>query len=197
MIRRGEEWGTAVNAPVEGREVRTDADLAAALSAGGLLPLVRGGDVHRSLGAPSGRTPARRLPVDLLAVHADGRQLVAVAHVVARRRGALGWWRGPIVALMNVDHLGRWDVAPRAHPNDGWLDVLEVHPDMPARARWQASRRLTSGTHLPHPDVAVRRVREATFIFDRPLGLWVDGIEQEAVSVLRVRIVADAGEVLA
>jgi diacylglycerol kinase family enzyme len=98
---------------------------------------------------------------------------------------------------MNVDHLGRWDVAPRAHPNDGWLDVLEVDPDMPARARWQASRRLASGTHVPHPDIAVRRVRGTTFTFGRPLGLWVDGVEQGSVSVLGVRVVADGGEVYA
>ena len=30
---------------------------------------------------------------------------------------------------MNVDRLGRWDVAPRAHPNDGRADVVEVAAD--------------------------------------------------------------------
>jgi hypothetical protein len=43
MIRRGAEWGTAVGAPVEARVVRSDAELAAALAAGGPVPLVRGG----------------------------------------------------------------------------------------------------------------------------------------------------------
>ena len=60
----------------------------------------------------------------MLRVDADGRRLTAVAHVVARGGGP--WWRGPIVAVMNADRLGRWDVAPRAHPNDGRLDVVEV-----------------------------------------------------------------------
>ena len=33
---------------------------------------------------------------------------------------------------MNVDRLGHWDVAPRAHPNDGRVDVVEVDAAMSA-----------------------------------------------------------------
>ena len=49
------------------------------------------------------------------------------------------------------------DVAPRAHPNDGRFDVVEVSAAMPARARLQAWRRLATGTHVPHPDITTRR----------------------------------------
>ena len=77
---------------------------------------------------------------------------------------------GPIVAVMNVDRLGRWDVAPRAHPNDGALDVVEVDAAMGVRARWQARRRLPTGTHVPHPAIRTRRGRpSAAWTFDRPL----------------------------
>ena len=44
------------------------------------------------------------------------------------RAGA--WWRGRVVAAMNAEFLGPWDVAPRAHPGDGLLDVLDVSPAM-------------------------------------------------------------------
>src|SRR6201991_2836294 len=120
-IKRGEDWGEPVGLPPEVVEVTTDADAVEQLRAGHPVRLC-GGDVWTTLGART--RPAKetmRFPVDLVRVVADGRELVAIAHVVARR----SWWRGPIVAVMNTDRLGTWDVAPRAHPNDGRADVLE------------------------------------------------------------------------
>ena len=55
--------------------------------------------------------------------------------------------------MLNADRIGAWDVAPRAHPNDGQLDVVEVDASMGLRDRWQASRRLATGTHVPHPAI--------------------------------------------
>ena len=74
---------------------------------------LRGGDLWRAVG---GVDDPRRfehdvaiLPVDLLRVEVDGEADWAVAHVVARRwRG----WRGPVVAAMNGQYVGRQDVAP-------------------------------------------------------------------------------------
>jgi len=195
-VKRGEPWGRDVTASVDPVAVDNDATLAARLSDGVGEPpvLVRGGDLHRTLGSPTGG-PTKRLPIDVMAVCADGRELTAVAHVLARRRGRLGWWRGPIVAVMNVDHLGGWDVAPRAHPNDGWLDVLEVSAAMSRRARWQAWRRLDTGTHLPPPHIVTRRVRDVSFSFDPSVALWLDGIDRGDVRALRVSLEPDAAEI--
>jgi diacylglycerol kinase family enzyme len=135
------------------------------------------------------------LPIDVMTVTADGHSFTAVAHVLARRRGRLGWWRGRIVAVMNVDHIGSWDVAPRAHPNDGWLDVVEVAEAMSCRARWQAWRRLETGTHLPHPDVATRRAGEVSFTFDPTVALWIDGVDRGDIRALRVSVEPDAAEI--
>ena len=49
-------------------------------------------------------------------------------------------WRGRIVALMNAQFLGEWDVAPRAHPGDGKLDRLSVS---------MRPRRAAPGPHPP------------------------------------------------
>ena len=57
---------------------------------------------------------------------------------------------------MNSDHLGTWNVAPRAHPNDGKLDVISVGRGMTFRQRLQARTRLELGTHVPHPAIGSR-----------------------------------------
>src|SRR4029450_5976164 len=102
-----------------------------------------GGDLCRTLGGRGDearlRSPeATRLPVDLGAVLLDGRLHWFVAHLIARR----GWWSGRIVAAMNAEYLGPWDVAPRSHPNDGRLDTLDG--DLPVGERLKARRRLAA-----------------------------------------------------
>jgi hypothetical protein len=198
-VKPGQEWGTEVATPIDAIEVSSDRALATRISAGDSRPvLLRGGDLHRSLGSPAGRTGVvRRLPIDILHVTADDVERCAVAHVIVRNPGLLGWWRGPIVCVGNVDHVGAADVLPRAHPNDGRLDILEVDPEMTIRARLQASRRLTTGTHLPHPAITTRQSRQATFTFGRPLALWVDGVACGSVRALRVTVEPDAADVYA
>lgn len=127
------------------------------------------------------------LPWDVIEVVADGRRCWAVAHVVARGR----LWSGEVVAVMNVDHRGDWDVAPRAHPNDGLLDSIHVDAAMGWRARWQAKGRLRSGTHVPHPLISVRRGEALAFHFARPRRLLVDGVNLGSVRDLDVRVHPD------
>jgi hypothetical protein len=168
------------------------------LAAGAPLePLgLRGGDMAHTMGGGApGRFdgPVVRAPVDLLRVVADGDEHWALAHVVARR----GWWRGEVVLAMNAQFLGRYDVAPRGHPNDGRVDVIHVDPSMRARARWHARRRARIGTHLPHPQIAVRSTDAWRTEFDHPVGLWIDGERRGDVRVLEVTVVPDALIVLA
>jgi YegS C-terminal NAD kinase beta sandwich-like domain len=189
-IKRGEDWGERVILPGDAVDVTSDADAVEQLAAGRTVRLC-GGDVWTSLGAQTRRDGAMRLPIDLLRVEADGRRFVAIAHVVARR----SWWRGLILAVMNGDRLGGWDVAPRAHPDDGRADVVEVDPAMSVRARWQAWRRLPTGTHLPHPLLHNRRITAESWAFDRPLRLWVDGVARGTVRSLCVAVEPDGAVV--
>ena len=149
------------------------------------------GDLHRAIGAPTPGQHTTIVPVDALAVRLDDRpEQLAVAHVVAHR----SWWRGQVLAVCNVDYVGTWNVAPRAHPNDGRADVVEVAPTMGTRARWQAWRRLPLGTHVPHPAIATRSVRDVSFEFDRPLRVWLDGVETGTARRLRVTVRPDSFE---
>lgn len=189
-IRPGEMWGEAVTVPDGLLNAATDAE-AAALVGGDRPVRLTGGDLLTTLGGPSNGTGLWCFPIDVVRVVADGQELVAVAHVVARASGPFGWWRGPIVAAMNADQLGRWDVAPRAHPDDGRLDVVEVAAAMGLRARWHAWRRLPTGTHVPHPAIRVSRVAARGWQFERPQTLWVDGIDRGTVRSLDVTVEPD------
>ena len=193
MIRKGEDWGEVVAAPADLVDVTSDAALAAHLEAADGRPVrVRGGDLLTTVGGALGDgCTVRRLPIDVLRVESDAGEWLAIAHVVARR----SWWRGSLLAVMNVDRLGAWDVAPRAHPDDGRADVVEVDPAMGIRDRWQARRRLPSGTHVPHPLLHVRRITDASWTFERPCRLWVDGVARATVRSLRVVVEPDAAVV--
>ena len=201
-IRKGEPWGSEVDRPAELRIAHSDAELAAwvADDPDGSYGVDRG-DLHRTVGAPSsGASMAgrmQRLPIDVLDVvtershHASSRHL-AVAHVVIRRR----WWRGPLAFVGNVGAVGKWDVAPRAHPNDGRFDVVDVDVSMRVRDRWEARRRLPTGTHLPHPAISVRTATEWSWSGPDGTHVWVDGVDIGVRSRVTVRIVPDAAAVL-
>jgi hypothetical protein len=198
-VRKGEAWGGAGGLPEHGVVVGSDAEarrvVTAARRAGEPPPVLglAGGDLCRTLGGRGDpgrlRTPgAARVQVDLGSVLVDGVQNWFVAHLVARR----SWWRGRIVAAMNAEFLGAWDVAPRAHPGDGLLDVLDVSAAMPLADRFRARRRLPGGGHLPHPAVAVQRRPALQVDLDGPTPVWLDGEQVGRARRLSVRVEPDA-----
>lgn len=188
-IRRGEAWGETVARPAGLVVAASDAELARLVAAdpAGTYGL-SGGDIFLSLGAPAARDPVQRLPMDALAVQlGGGNEILAVAHVVARR----GWWRGPLLAVMNADHVGAWNVAPRAHPNDGKVDAVEVDASMSLRHRWQARGRLPQGTHVPHPEITVRTLTESSWTFLMPTEVSIDGVPYGRAVRIAVRVLPD------
>jgi hypothetical protein len=198
VVERGTAWGVPGPLPADGVVVRTDAEAREIVErcrrAGEPVPPLGllGGDLCRTLGGRGDearlRSPgATRLPVDVGAVLLDGRLHWFVAHLIARR----GWWSGRIVAAMNAEYLGPWDVAPRSHPNDGRLDTLDA--DLPFGDRLKARRRLATGSHVPHPGIRERRVDAAQFEFGEPMTIWLDGVRLDgAVRRLSVRVERDA-----
>ncbi|HEV7763040.1 MAG TPA: hypothetical protein VGO78_28710 [Acidimicrobiales bacterium] len=198
VVERGAAWGVPGPLPADGVIVHGDAEAREIVErcrrAGEPVPPLGllGGDLCRTLGGRGDearlRSPeATRLPVDVGAVLLDGRLHWFVAHLIARR----GWWSGRIVAAMNAEYLGPWDVAPRSHPNDGRLDTLDA--DLPFGDRLKARRRLATGSHVPHPGIRERRVDAAQFEFGEPMTIWLDGVRLDgAVRRLSVRVERDA-----
>jgi diacylglycerol kinase family enzyme len=91
---------------------------------------------------------------------------------------------------MNAEWLGEWKVAPRAHPGDGLLDVLDG--DLPLRERLRARRLARTGDHLPHPRLATARVRQHTVRFQRPVPVWLDGVRVGRARVIDLTVEPDA-----
>jgi diacylglycerol kinase family enzyme len=126
------------------------------------------------------------LPVDLGAVLLDGRLHWFVAHLVVRRP----WWRGRVVVAMNAQFLGPWDVAPRGHPNDGRVEVLDGQ--LPLGERWRVRSRLPTGTHLPHPGIRERHLSAVQIELEAPTPVFLDGIRMGPARALSIRVEPDA-----
>lgn len=185
-IRKGEAWGETGPAPDGMVTVHSDAELNALVTrcrrAGEPLPPVGllGGDLMRCVGGSGDPTrfagDVALLPVDVVRVDTPDATGWFVAHLLARR----AWWRGELTAVMNGQYLSTrggatWDVAPRAHPGDGRVDVVRVDRAMSVRDRRTAKQRLPLGAHLPHPHISVRQAASIDLVWQRPTRVWLDG----------------------
>lgn len=197
IVERGEPWGVPGPLPDDGLVVRSDAEARVVVETArrANLPVptlgLLGGDMCRTLGGTGDesrlRSPeATTYAVDLGSALVDGRLHWFLAHLVARR----SWWRGRVIAVMNAQWLGSWDLGPRAHPGDGLLDISDG--DMALSDRVKARRRLVTGTHLPHPKVRTRRVAAAQFDLDPELDVHLDGVRIGRSRSLSVRVEPDA-----
>ncbi len=189
-IEKGASWGRPAGPQIEiGFDAADDAELAlAAAATPGLVATVASGDLHRTLGLPAdGRDDRVVYPIDLGFVSIDdGPERPFVAHVVARRP----WWLGDAAVVMNAAWVGDLYLGPRAHPNDGRLDVTVGR--LPVRQLPEAASLARSGTHLPHPDLTTVRVAVWEHELDRPRPILVDGDRVGRGRRISVRIEPDA-----
>lgn len=196
-IRKGESWGAPGALPDDGIVVRSDREARHALAEArrekrpfpvlGLL----GGDLCRTLGgtgdaARLSSSDAMTFTVDLGEVLLDGVLHLFVAHLVAHRT----LWVGQQVVAMNAAWFGNLNLGPKAHPNDGLLDVSEGR--LPFSQLLLARRRARTGTHIPHPRITMRRVPAAQLHVDRPMPVWLDGQRSGAFRDISMRVEPDA-----
>lgn len=184
VIQKGKDWGSPGVLPPTAPVASSNAELRALVGKGARVIGVAGGDLCRTLSGAGSMSVV--FPIDLCRLTAVGVDELFVAHCVARRR----WLRGPITAVMNAQFIGSWDVAPRSHPNDGVVDVLEI--SMGVGDRLKARKRLGTGTHVPHPSIAQRRVSTADFHLGRPTKVWLDGEPFTTLTDFTITVEPDA-----
>lgn len=190
-MKRGEDWGEPSPVPDDAISVSGDKEarhlVADARRAGKPLPRLHlaGGDLARSLGGggvmPPTNRASTRVRVDIGAVLIDGRLDWFIAHLIVRD----SWLRGRVVVVANGDFVGKWNVAPRAHPGDGLLDLIDS--DLSLSDRFKARSRLQSGTHLPHPGILSRRAAAFQIDLEHPTTIRLDGESAGRASRLSVR----------
>lgn len=209
-IEKGEPWGSTFDDELPDLVAASDADLARLADqhrSGGEPPsiLVGRGDVAATIGAADlaldvnpDEARYHGFPMDLGYVSLGDRTgqeqctVPFVAHVLGRRRPPWlrGWSPWPELIVMNTPLASGLRLGPRAHPNDGRLDITVG--SLPWRQAREAERRAATGAHLPHPRLAVSRRAEAEFSPGRHLHVGVDGVDQGRWSWLSVTIVPDA-----
>ena len=190
-IKPGQQWGDAASVTAD-LVVASDRKMSRALDAARAhnepFPTFRvtGGDLLRTLGGASGLA----FPLDVGEVLLDGRLHFFTAHLLLQPQG----WRRFVVA-MNTPWMGEWNFGPKAHPNDGVLDVYDANLNL---FEWRKVRaRLTAGAHLPHPRIESHRTKAMTFEFPKPAAVKLDGEEFGTAKHVAIRVLPDALTVLA
>jgi hypothetical protein len=213
-IEKGELWGVPSIEPEPEVTVGSDAELADAayrVSRGGghLRAVVSGGDLLASLGLAAPRPPDERIdyPLDLGVArlrsspddgHQADREVPFVAHLIIGGPGPLlrpllsllGHQLVHTTAIMNSALWGPFRLGPRAHPNDGLLDVVDGR--LPFGDRREATKRARSGSHLPHPALTVTRT--SSWSLDGTTETTVSADDRPVGSAVRidVALIADA-----
>ncbi len=186
-INRSEDWGALGLVPADAWTAASNADLLELLGDldSASVVALTGGDLCRTLGGRGRACPggeATLVDVDVGEALVDGLLHRFVAHLVIRPSRHPGrWW-----LAANAAHRGPWNIAPRAHPGDGLIDVLEASlsiGDVPA-----AWRRLRLGVHVPHPNVRQERTTATQVSFGGSARAWVDGRPIGRVDKLSLRV---------
>lgn len=186
-IEKGQEWGSAGALPADAAAAKTDAALAALLANGATHARPTGGDLARTLGVSAAslrRETAMLLPIDAIHVSLDGVSHRCVANVV------IGHPRRPDIVVANAAFLDEWNVAPRAHPGDGKVDIVTF--DLGVVDWFKARKRLPTGSHVPHPDITTRSVPRWERTFPRPVAVRLDGIASGRARQIDVVVDPDA-----
>lgn len=198
-IRRGSDWGRLGTPPVDLPSAGSDREIGEHLGDGITTIRLCGGDMFATLGGSTSGSlaPTLEVPIDVMRItykiSADRELMTELAssHCILRARNARGGWlRGNVVAAMNAQYLGEWDVAPRGHPNDGRVEILEINGRMSVRQRMIARSRMSTGTYLPHPDISVKSVTQ--FVWSgSALTMSIDGAKIGLVQFVEIQVMKD------
>jgi len=168
-IKKGQDWGCLVAKPKDLHLVADDFEasyfLSQHLSVGGApveISILKS-DLARSLGI-SGANVNKN---EMLQTHFDVIETIFLrsGQTSVDRRLFLGhafiqngFATGAKVGVLNSSFVGKRNWAPRAHPNDGKFDVVEIEQSISIRQRLKAYSLMRSGSHLPHPKINYRQV---------------------------------------
>ena len=197
-IRNGEPWGELGALPESGVAIKSDSELRnvvlECMRTDTTLPVfgLLNGDLWRAVGAPIGginrlkSEKAQTVTIDLVEVRLDAGTNWFCSHMLIRNR----LWSGRTVAVMNSEWIGPWRVAPRAHPNDGKVDIIEG--SLPFGQRVMARQRIRTGDHIPHPKIKVSQKSAWSTMAGALSHVYLDGQKVGNFKAVNVQVLPDA-----
>lgn len=204
-IHKGAPWGSVAPTPHDTVIGDSEEAVARAVADGARHVVLTSGDLLRAVGIapnvtiPQVGEPSLQLPCDVFEVMInDDVSTTAISSVVVGTR----LW--PRLWISAGGFLGRLNMAPRAHPNDGLLDALEFTGRPHVRQLLAIRRRMRLGDHLPHPLLAMHRQNSITWPItntaadtnqnrlDRRNVVTVDGRRFTGVHRVSVKVKPDA-----
>jgi hypothetical protein len=201
-IRKGEQWGSRISTPSRIRHVSSDAEIAQCSPEDFIA--VGGGDIYTTLGSPafvSDSDECTLLPMDALQVEillsdaseksCTAASCIEVGSLVSPLKS------GRYICVTNGGIVSGRNLAPRAHPNDGRLDIMQIAETMSFRDRLTARKKALTGTHVPHPSISHRQ--DETFSAKRSgerEKLRVDGVSVANWIEVSVSIVPDYWQIV-
>ena len=203
-IEKGKEWGTSIVVPKGVISISRDSDLAS--QSRNTLCQLTAGELWRTLGEPVSRQTGEEatvVPIDALEVSVVEAHhttvMMAVSNVQIGRLFSLTQLvhQQRFVVVTNCGLVDDFNVAPRAHPNDGLFDVVAFSPRMSLMQRVLSRQRLRTGTHVPHPDISVTRLSEfEVFRTGARESLLIDSVPVRDWYSLSIRILPDYWRVI-
>lgn len=173
-IDKGAAWGSVAMTPFDLVVAPDESALARAVANGSRHIALRAGNLLRAIGnpgVPMPGGPSLQLPCDVLHARLDDGEPVTVVSSVL-----IGSLLHPCVWVTTGGFVGRLNVAPRAHPNDGLVDALEFTDPVSVRQLLSIRTRMRVGDHLPHP--ALHMHRDATYV-------WPDNAARKSFGAAR------------
>ena len=195
-IEKGRSWGSLSPLPPEGVIIKTNKELLEKVNdckrQGIDLPTfgLLGGDLWRTLGGRRAEErlyggEATTLDIDLGCALLDGKIFWFCAHMFIGSK-----LKGEKIFISNVAHYGKMNPAPKAHPGDGKFDMLEVK--LSPFQTFKAVKRVSAGTHIPHPGIKYKQVSSEQFSFGKKLSIEIDGKNIGKYSTVSIRIENEA-----
>lgn len=164
VVKKGTQWGRPGRPGPRVPVARSDEEASLLIAQGSVEVILVSGDMAKTVGSSGNEKGPRffSVPIDLLVVsvrHDDGvTDHRVLSHCVVRRKWSSGgFFRGRFTAFCNAQFLNGRNIAPRGHPNDGKFEIVEIDSRASFRQRFLMLSRMTSGTHVPHPDIHVRQ----------------------------------------
>lgn len=202
-IAPGQDWGTEVDAPPGPWDQGDEADLARFLQSGSTAPFaVTRGELFEVLGRPRsavGCARCRQLSLDMIEVtitSTSGQRSVRIASEAVirhtRRRG--GDLLGDLLVVTNLGRYRGIEFSPRAHPNDGRLEVLRL-TGATLRQRLIAYTRFRSHNFVSTDTIRVAQTTTEEVVVQSGYEVLVDGVKIHDAAAVSLNVRPDCASV--